>query len=94
VIDEVIRITEERYEKHQQRGIIIQRSTGEINLRHLSRKIINAALSFKDIMSAVVTFDPTNHAASAWAVVSLALTVSHAEPDLCESGNDVCSIYR
>lgn len=77
IIDEVIKITEKRYKEYQQGGIKIKRSTGEdVDLRKLSQKIIDAALSFKDIISTAANFDPTNHAASAWAVVSLGLTVS------------------
>lgn len=77
LIDEVIKITEWRYKEYQQGGIKIKRSTGEdVDLRKLSQKIIDAALSFKDIISTAAGFDPTNHAASAWAVVSLGLTVS------------------
>jgi hypothetical protein len=76
LINEVIKITKERYEGYQQGGIKIRRSTGEeIDLRKTSQKIIDAALSFKDIINAGVAFDPTGHAASAWAVVSLGLTV-------------------
>jgi hypothetical protein len=64
------------YKEYQQAGITIKWSTGEdVDLRKLSRKILNAALSFKDIVSTVVAFDPTHHAASAWAVVSLGLTM-------------------
>jgi hypothetical protein len=70
LISEVIQITEEQYEKHQ------QKANG--NLRASCQKIINAALSFKDIVSAVAAFDPTQHAASAWAIVSLGLTVCNA----------------
>lgn len=78
MIDKVIRITGEQYEEYKQGGIKIRRPTGEdIDLQKLSQKTINAALSFKAIIDAVVTFDPTQHAASAWAVVSLGLTVSH-----------------
>ncbi|KAL4912441.1 hypothetical protein BDW62DRAFT_206493 [Aspergillus aurantiobrunneus] len=83
VIDEVIQITEQQYREYQQGGIKIQRSTGEdIDLRKLSRKILNAALSFKDIVSTVVSFDPTHHAASAWAVVSLGLSMTQNRLDL------------
>ncbi|GMG08914.1 unnamed protein product [Aspergillus oryzae] len=67
LIEEVIHLTTEQYEQYQ------QEATGK--LRTSSRKIINAALSFKDIIGAVATFDPTQHAASAWAIVSLGLTV-------------------
>lgn len=77
IIEEVIKTTEKRYKEYQQGGMKIKRSTGEdVDLRKLSQKIIDAALSFKDIISATANFDPTNHAASAWAVISLGLTVS------------------
>jgi hypothetical protein len=78
LIDEVIRETKEQYEEYMLGGIKIRRSTGEeIDLRKVSRKIIDAALSFKEVISAAVACDPTGHAASAWAVVSLGLTVSY-----------------
>jgi hypothetical protein len=67
VINEVIQLTEKQYENFQ------QRVNG--SLRESCQNIINAALSFKDIIGAVAASDPTNHAASAWAVVSLGLTV-------------------
>lgn len=75
-LNRVIQITEEQYKEYQQGGIRIQRPTGEdIDLRKVSRKILDASLSFKDVISAIAGFDPTKHAASAWAVVSLGLTV-------------------
>ncbi|KAE8334733.1 hypothetical protein BDV24DRAFT_172015 [Aspergillus arachidicola] len=74
LIEEVIRLTTEQYEQYQ------QEATGK--LRTSSRKIINAALSFKDIIGAVATFDPTQHAASAWAIVSLGLTMTKNHQDL------------
>lgn len=67
LIEEVIYLTTEQYKQYQ------QKATGK--LRISSRKIINAALSFKDIIGAVAIFDPTQHAASAWVIVSLGLTV-------------------
>jgi hypothetical protein len=67
IIDGVIRKTEELYKEYQQ---------GEDSqFRKPSQKIINAAWSFKDIIGAVAASDPTHHAASAWAIVSLGLTV-------------------
>ncbi|RHZ45339.1 uncharacterized protein CDV56_101549 [Aspergillus thermomutatus] len=85
VIDGVIQITEEQYKRYQQGGIRIHRSTGEdIDLRMLSRKILNAALSFKDIVNTVVSFDPTHHAAGAWAVISLGLSVRSPKLNLRE----------
>jgi hypothetical protein len=64
-VSEVIRLTEEQYE----------RSKVDRRIRESSQRIINAALSFKDIISAVAASDPTHHAASAWTIVSLGLTV-------------------
>lgn len=76
IIGEVIQTTTEQYEKYQEGGLKIRRSTGDdIDLRKLSHKIVNSALSFKEVINTVVGFDPTHHAASAWAVVSLGLTV-------------------
>lgn len=75
-IDGVIQITEEKYKQYQQGAIKIRSSKGKvIDLRELSRKILNAALYFRDVVNTVVAFDPTRHAASAWAVISLGLSV-------------------
>ncbi|KAF7595224.1 hypothetical protein BBP40_006970 [Aspergillus hancockii] len=83
IIDKIIERTKQQYESCQDGGFKIRRSTGEdIELRKLSRNIIDAALSFKDIVSAVVAYDPTHHAASAWAVVSLGLTMTKNRFDL------------
>ncbi|KAF7136923.1 hypothetical protein CNMCM5793_006585 [Aspergillus hiratsukae] len=73
LIGEVIRLTEEQYQKYQQK---------EGKLRESSQKIINAALSFKDIIGAVAAADPTQHAASAWTIVSLGLTITKNRSDL------------
>lgn len=78
IINDVIQVTEEWYKKYRQGGLKIPKSTGEdIDLRKQSQKIINAALSFQEIISTAANFDPTHHAANAWAVISLGLTVSH-----------------
>ncbi|KAE8131510.1 hypothetical protein BDV38DRAFT_288620 [Aspergillus pseudotamarii] len=83
MVEKVIERTKQQYESYQNGGLKIRRSTGEyIDLRTLSRNIIDAALSFKDIISAVVAYDPTHHAASAWAVVSLGLTIAKNRLDL------------
>ncbi|KAB8265740.1 hypothetical protein BDV32DRAFT_144261 [Aspergillus pseudonomiae] len=83
IIEGVIQKTKQQYEECQNGALKIRRSTGEdINLRELSRNIIDAALSFKDIISAVVAYDPTQYAASAWAVVSLGLTMTKNRFDL------------
>ncbi|KAJ6023799.1 NACHT and WD40 domain protein [Penicillium herquei] len=78
VLNNVIETTKEKYEEFQEKGgIRIRKSTGEeVNIRKVSQKIINATLSFKEFISAGVACDPTGHAASAWAVVSLGLTMT------------------
>ncbi|KAL4977899.1 hypothetical protein BDW66DRAFT_149628 [Aspergillus desertorum] len=74
LINEVIQLTEKQCEDFQQRV--------DGRLRKCCEKIINAALSFKDIIGAVAASDPTSHAASAWAVVSLGLTIAQNHHDL------------
>jgi hypothetical protein len=70
LLDEVIHVTKEQYEQYQQKA--------DGKLRQTSWKIINATLSFQDIITAVAAFDPTQQAASAWKIVSLGLTVRDA----------------
>ncbi|EED14452.1 NACHT and WD40 domain protein [Talaromyces stipitatus ATCC 10500] len=83
VLDQVIQSTKEQYEAYQRGGFRIQRSRAEaINLRDTAQKILNAALSFEHIISAVVNFDPTGHASSAWMIVSLGLTMTQNHHDL------------
>ncbi|GKZ85256.1 hypothetical protein AnigIFM56816_011022 [Aspergillus niger] len=67
-IDQVIQATEEEYKKYH--------LTADKNFHKASRKIVNAALSFKDIVGAVAALDPTQHAASVWNIVSLGLTMA------------------
>lgn len=65
------------YKEYQEKGRIrIRKSTGEdVNIRKVSQRIIDATLSFKEVISAGVACDPAGHAASAWAILSLGLTV-------------------
>lgn len=76
IVDEVIRLTKEQYENYQKGGIKIKQGEKDINFRHVAHKILDATLSFKDIVNAIVMFDPTGHAASAWTIVSLGLTMT------------------
>lgn len=48
---------------------------GKSRIKEPAQKIIKAVLSFQDLIQAAVAFDPTGHATSVWAVVSLGLTV-------------------
>ena len=75
-LEEVIRLTEQQYEDYRNGGLKISRGPDkDINFRDIAHRILDATLSFKDIISAIATFDPTSHASSAWAIVSLGLTV-------------------
>ncbi|KAJ5671269.1 hypothetical protein N7507_000396 [Penicillium longicatenatum] len=73
VIHDITQVTEQRYEayKHESDGTI----------RRISRRIIDAVLSYEEIISAVAGLDPTQHAASAWAVVSLVLKIPENHRD-------------
>ena len=77
LISEVIYLIKEQCEKYQQN---INR-----NIRTCSRNILNAALFFKDIIGTAATFDPTQHTTSAWAVVSLGLTVYYISRQMIET---------
>ncbi|KAK6810873.1 hypothetical protein RU639_013594 [Aspergillus parasiticus] len=68
LIGQIIDLTKEQYKEYQQNA--------NRKIRKYSKNIINAALSTKDIIGAAATFDPTQHAASAWAIVSLGLTMT------------------
>lgn len=45
-------------------------------IKEPTQKIIKAVLSFQDLIQIAVGFDPTGHATSVWAVVSLGLTMT------------------
>ena len=76
-LDEVIQLTKQQYENYRSGGLKITQGSGkeEINIRDTAHRILDATLSFKDIINAIAAFDPTSHASSAWAIVSLGLTV-------------------
>ena len=76
-LEEVIQLTEQQYKDYRNGGLKITQGSGkeDINIRDIAHRILDATLSFKDIISAIAVFDPTSHASSAWAIVSLGLTV-------------------
>lgn len=77
VIDTVVEKTKTQYEAYKNGGLKIPKSKEDhIDVREVSKKIIDAALSFKEIVTPLTAFDPTQHASSAWAIVSLGLTMS------------------
>jgi hypothetical protein len=76
VLEHVIELTEERYKISQEKRIVITRFDGrEISVRDTSVRILNAVLSYRDIVSAATAFDPTGLATKVWRVVSQGLSV-------------------
>ncbi|KAI9041045.1 NACHT and WD repeat domain-containing protein [Aspergillus affinis] len=72
ILDGIVKATEAQY-----------REKGEKNgFRVTAHKILNSALSFQDVISNTVKFDPTGYASSAWAIVSLGLTMAKNHADL------------
>ncbi|KAL2833717.1 hypothetical protein BDW59DRAFT_179437 [Aspergillus cavernicola] len=75
-VDQVIEETSKKYEEWKNGGLKIRRRDGEdFNVRDSAQKILNSAMQFKEIITTVVSFDPTGHASSAWTIVSLGLTM-------------------
>ncbi|KAJ5724568.1 hypothetical protein N7493_006296 [Penicillium malachiteum] len=83
IVEQVIETTENIYEEYQQWGGIKMKRPmgGDVNLRKVAGNIINAALSVQDVITKAVACDPTGHAASAWAVISLGLTMTKNHHD-------------
>ena len=63
ILNDVIKETEARYEGYKRKGWKVARGKGkgEINVRDEAKKILSAALSLKDLVTAVVAFDPTKY---------------------------------
>ncbi|KAJ5159311.1 uncharacterized protein N7500_008962 [Penicillium coprophilum] len=49
---------------------------GKSKIKEPTQKIIKAVLGFQDLIQAAVAFDPTGHATSVWAIMSLGLTMT------------------
>ncbi|GLA82247.1 hypothetical protein AtubIFM56815_006429 [Aspergillus tubingensis] len=86
-LDDVIETVKAQYEIRMSRG-------GDSRLRDAASKILTATLSCKDIISAIVAFDPTAHASSAWTVVSLGLTSSAILTDILARYAVIEKLYR
>jgi hypothetical protein len=65
ILEQVVKATEAQYRENRNKN----------SIRATAHRILNSALSFQDVVSNVVRFDPTGYASSAWAIVSLGLTV-------------------
>ncbi|BCR98204.1 uncharacterized protein AKAW2_31523S [Aspergillus luchuensis] len=72
ILDEVVEATKAQYKKKQ----------GKDGIRATADKILNSVLSFQDVLDNIVKFDPTGYASSAWAIVSLGLTMAKNHADL------------
>jgi hypothetical protein len=65
ILGQAVKMTEMQYQESQRRN----------NIWAMAYKILNCALSFQDVVDNTVKFDLTGYALSAWAIVSLGLTV-------------------
>lgn len=82
ILNQIVQTTRQQYEEYQKGGLVIKQSgTEDINIREVSQRILSCTLSFKNVITSIVAFDPTGHASSAWAVVSLGLTVWNCGPE-------------
>ncbi|PIG89317.1 hypothetical protein AARAC_011037 [Aspergillus arachidicola] len=76
-IKEVIDRTKESFEAYQNGGLKFKKYDGkEVNARDVAKKILNSAIHCSDIIKGIAAFDPSNHASSAWTIVSLGLTMA------------------
>ncbi|BCR98241.1 uncharacterized protein AKAW2_31560S [Aspergillus luchuensis] len=71
-LDEVVEATKAQYKEKQ----------GKDGIRATADKILNSVLSFQDVVDNIVKFDPTGYASSAWAIVSLGITMAKNHADL------------
>ncbi|KAE8326170.1 hypothetical protein BDV39DRAFT_193890 [Aspergillus sergii] len=71
ILGKVVKATKAQYRK----------KGGKDGIRATAEKILNSALSFQDIVSNIAKFDPTGYASSAWAIVSLGLTMAKNHTD-------------
>ncbi|GKZ25885.1 hypothetical protein AbraCBS73388_001696, partial [Aspergillus brasiliensis] len=76
IIQEVISQTGSKYAEYKKKELTIRKSDGgEIKVREFAQNILASALSAQQTINAIVSFDPSGHASSAWAIVSLGLTM-------------------
>ncbi|OGM50248.1 hypothetical protein ABOM_001042 [Aspergillus bombycis] len=85
-IKEVIDKTRENFEEYQNGGLKFKKHNGEeVNVRDVAKKILNSAIHYSEIIKGIAAFDPTNHASSAWTIVSLGLMMAKNSVDQREA---------
>ncbi|KAH8425514.1 ATP-binding protein [Aspergillus melleus] len=73
-IQEVISKTEESFKKYNSGGFKIKTQSGkEVNVRDMTKNILNSAMHCSDIVKGIVAFDATSYASSAWTIISFGL---------------------
>lgn len=78
VVQSVADKTEEQYRESHKGGC---EGKNHINLRAAAEKILSSVLRSKKLIDAGVSFDPTGHSASAWAIISLGLQIVQKDID-------------
>ncbi|KAF7616735.1 hypothetical protein AFLA_004791 [Aspergillus flavus NRRL3357] len=85
-IKEVIDRTKESFKAYQNGGLKFKKYDGkEVNVRDVAKKILNSAIHCSDIIKGIAAFDPSNHASSAWGIVTLGLTMAKNSVDQKEA---------
>jgi hypothetical protein len=65
ILEQVVKATESQCRENWNKN----------SIQATTHRILSSALSFQDVVNNTVRFDPTGYASSAWATVSLGLTV-------------------
>lgn len=93
-IEEVIGVTERKYEEYCQRGWYTKKgdTTRETNMRIRTKEILCSALEFKHIVDQGLKFDPSGYGTIVWAAVSGALTLMQNDKDKMEAIYDSAAV--
>ncbi|KAL4963600.1 uncharacterized protein BDV14DRAFT_201791 [Aspergillus stella-maris] len=83
VLDDTITTVEAQFE-------IRQLKDNSSSVRRATKAILDAAFSAKEIIAGITAVDPTGHASSAWAVVSLGLKIAQNDRELQDALFDAC----
>ena len=94
VFQEVAQLAKERYAERQKKvwKLPLGKTKDGINLRDATAKILTSILRFKSIVDVWVAFDPTGHASTVWAVLSLGLKITKTHMDRLDAVLEASSI--
>ena len=92
-VQEVADLTEKKYAEYQKGGWKVPHSKGKsVNIRDQAKNVLTSILRFKKLIDTGVAFDPTGHASSAWAILSLGLQMTQNNIDRLQSVFDTSEV--